>query len=189
MRRWMQIALVMSLAFNLGFLGAFVYRLTERQPVQQMIQPHVARPQNQKIQPHEPVQPVTRPVLLPEQKHRLQEIRQAFQPGIRQIRQELMKEKRALGDMLFMGETDSLRIDSQIRKIGELEMRMEKTVIFELLRESRIMTPEERPAFIRMALKRIEGNRQRPQQRPLNRTERGLPPRQPDRQKQRRNPQ
>ncbi|MFC1569005.1 Spy/CpxP family protein refolding chaperone [bacterium] len=189
MKHWIQIALVLSLAFNFGFLGAFIYRMIEKQPVQQIINPLPAQHQTAPKPIHEPPkQAMDKPILAPEQRRELHEIRQAFQPKIKRIRQELMREKRALGDLLFNGESDSVIIEQQIEKIGELEMSMEKEIIFELLRESQVLAPEERAAFIRMALKRIDGNKQRSQNPPNrlpNRNMRQQP--NPDKQRQRRN--
>ncbi|MBN2105407.1 periplasmic heavy metal sensor [bacterium] len=161
MKRWMQIALVMSLAFNFGFLGAFVYRMLEKSPRAEMAIPDLERP----VQPvrEQPRQPTHKPVLQAEQKRALFQIRQQFQPQIREIRQTLLLEKRVLGDMLIQGDADSIQIVSQINTIGDLEVSIEKAVIFELIRESRILNPEDRAAFIRTALLRLEGIQNHPQ--------------------------
>ena len=120
---------------------------------------------------------------------RLRELDLAEQYGTSQapIREALKREKRALWELLFE-DADSVQINQQIREVGELEMRMEKEVISELLLEAEIMAPEERSAFIRSALQRIEGNRKRQQNSPYRPPRRDMR-QQPvsDRQKQRRN--
>jgi len=186
MKRSMQIILVMSLAFNFGFLGAFLYHLIEKPRYNEMVKPSPERPpqfltDNSKL-------PDRKPVLHAEQKRALHQIRRQFQSRIQETRQRLFKEKRALADMLIQEGADSVQIDSQIQLIGELEIQIEKAVLFELIHEAQILSPEERSAFIRLALQRLEGVKKRPQT-PLNRPpkrDRPLRP-YPERQNQRRN--
>lgn len=164
MKQWIQIVLVMSLAFNFGFLGMFVYRLIERPSRKEEIRPAASVYDARAPLPGDRArQPIRKPVLNAEQKRELRRIREAYKSEIQSMRQSLLRERRRLGGMLLNHEADSAKIGSQIQTIGELEIRMEKAIVFELIRESRILAPEERAAFIRMALQRLDGTRKRPQ--------------------------
>jgi Spy/CpxP family protein refolding chaperone len=154
MKKWIFIALVLSLAFNFGFLGAFIYRSLERRPpaIEEIEEKIIRRDRSQ-----EQRMPENRPGLRTEQVAELKEIRQAFQPRFKRMRQEVMREKKKLGKLLLAVQIDSTAIRTQLEQIARVQLRLEQEVIKELLKEREVMEPHQREIFIQAVIKRLQG--------------------------------
>jgi hypothetical protein len=161
MKRWIRIVFAASLAFNFGFLGAFIYRATEQrkhEPSRNLIireERHVFRD----LPPSEI--PPEKKELRSEENRDIRIMRCETRPRIHEIRLHLIREKQTLHNTFFEEPLDSTRIFSQLDTVLNLQKEMNREVISELIKETRVLDRDERELYIRKALKKIEREAQR----------------------------
>jgi uncharacterized membrane protein len=143
-KRYIMLGLILSLVFNVAFLGALGYRLWTRKH-----NPHL---REQRMRRESPMEGMG---LRKEQKEQLDKIRKDFFPRIRNIRMRLTKERDTLASFLKVEDPDTNRINLQLNRIGDLQCQIEKQVVFELLKEKACLDPQQREVFVRMILRRM----------------------------------
>jgi Spy/CpxP family protein refolding chaperone len=143
-KRLIHLALILSLVFNVAFLGALGYRLWTRR--------HDTHQREQRLR-REP--PEERMGLRKEQKEQLDKVRKDFFPRIRSIRMELFKERETLASILKGENPDTNQINVQLKRIGDLQCRIEKLVVFQLLKEKAFLDPQQREVFLQMIMRRM----------------------------------
>jgi uncharacterized membrane protein len=147
--RWIFIGLLISLAFNFSFMGALGYRLWERKERQKI---NAARIKRKKLLPNEKVK------IRPEQKAYLEQLRKTFKPRIRGIKENLNHERRMLGMLLMDDLLDTNQVNKHIERIGNLQIAIEKAVVYQLINEKEMLDPDQRRHFIRGVLKKFQGD-------------------------------
>jgi len=93
--------------------------------------------------------------LSPEKMEKLERIHESFYPRIRPIRIQLVHERRELGDLLMEEKPDTLIIEERLERIGELQTKIEREVVYQLLREKDILDKEERERFLNIVVRRL----------------------------------
>lgn len=133
-KRTTTIIVILSLAFNVAFIGSLGYRLWQKnretdfrsQRFERWNGENVERERRNQESPE-------RPIFRPEEMEKIQEIRQMFEPRINEIQDELMEKRRAFGTLLMEEHHDSLQIYQLIDDIGKLQIEMEKEVTRQIL--------------------------------------------------------
>jgi hypothetical protein len=155
----LKIGLLLSLSFNLGFLGAIGYRFFENRKVEKGRMAHRVLVQYQP----DSNQPMMRFEMAPDQEEKIMHRRMDFQPRVHDIRLKLHDERVTLTDILMKEPVDTGLIIGQIEKISRLQSEIEKEVVFQLLHEKAELTPEQRRRFVRIVVDQINGAQLGPQ--------------------------
>ena len=142
-------ALILSLAFNVAFLGTLGYRLLNKGTTLELSRHRVSRDQNSSRE---------RMRFSPEQKKRLKQLREHFYPRIKAIRSELVNDRKALVDLLMEDKPDSLQIEKNLNRVDQHQMELEREVVYQLLKEKEVLPPELRQYYLNMVVKRLGGN-------------------------------
>jgi Spy/CpxP family protein refolding chaperone len=137
--RWMLFVLVVSAAFNCAFLGALAYRLIERHGKRDFVVHQIMK---DKRCPPECME------LRPEQEACMQEIREVFHPEIGEIREKLHHERKKLGDLLRREPPDTQMMDKQLERIGQLQNKIEREVLYQLLKEKALLDSAQKENYI-----------------------------------------
>jgi len=141
--------LILSLLFNIAFIFSLGYHLWKRREVQKPLKHQVFQ---QKRFPHERMR------LTPDQRMRLGEMRKKFPQSIWPIRKKLVEERKALGKLLMEKKPDTARIEERLSRIGELQTKMEKEVVLQMLKERDVLNPEQRKQFFRIMERHLDKN-------------------------------
>ncbi len=161
--RWVMTALVLSLAFNFTFLGALGYRLWEKKRNRRPAAEQTIRREGPPREGHL--------ALRKDQKERLDKLRKEFFPKLREIRKQLEQERKDLGTLMLKEKTDTVEIVKRLDRVGELQTRIEKMVVFQMLKESESMDPRQRELYIKMIIRRLgerqPGNRENQRRNPV----------------------
>ena len=139
-------ALILSLAFNMAFLGTLGYRAWKKSKYSKS---YFSRERDGRKYFHEKLK------LTPEQKKHLEEIREEFSPRIRPIRIDLIQRRRALAKLLIENTPDSVEIETRLQDISKLQMDIEREVIHQLLREKDLLPQEEQKRYLNMIARRM----------------------------------
>lgn len=142
-------ALILSLAFNVAFLGTLGYRLLNKGTTSESSRHRFTRDQRSSRE---------RVKFSPEQKERLKQLREHFYPRIKTIRSELANDRKVLVDLLMEDKPDSLQIEKSLNLIGKHQMELEREVVYQLLKEKEVLPPELRQHYLNMVVKRLGGN-------------------------------
>jgi Spy/CpxP family protein refolding chaperone len=142
--RWIVFALIFSLAFNLAFIGTFGYHLWERrwknETGKHRFPPHGWKSDEEiGFQSH--------------QKEFLESIRGQFFPRIKEYRERLFHERKKLGQLLTKDNPDTVLINKQLEEIEKLQLKIEKEVVYQMMKEQKLMTPRQRQRYLDMILK------------------------------------
>lgn len=155
-QRWIIFALLLSIAFNFTFLGAFGYRMwvkhRHRPPYDFWMEgppPIPGRPGNDE---HSKFRM--------EQRKHFQHMREIFLPGVKKTHEQLFRKRKELADLIMTDKPDTAVINGMLNEISGLQMRIEKDVVRQLLKERELMDPEQRKQFQKFILKRL-GDRDR----------------------------
>lgn len=148
---FLKIGLLLSLSFNLGFLGAIGYRFFENRKGEKDEMTHQVFVQclpdsSQHMMWFE---------MAPDQEDKIMHRRMDFQPKVHDIRLKLHKERIGLTELLMKEPVDTGLIIGQIEKISQLQGAIEKEVVFQLLHEKAELTPEQRRRFVRIMVDQI----------------------------------
>ncbi len=138
--------LIVSVAFNLAFLGALGYRLWEKRDRPKSRSYWSSR--NRRFHGEDTT-------LCPESRERLEHIRENCVSRLNPIRMRLFQERKALGDLLLTEEPDSLQIEKNLERIAESQLDMEREVAFYLLRVKGVLPSEEKKWFMDVLVKRL----------------------------------
>ncbi len=141
--------LILSLLFNIAFISSLGYHLWKTREGQKP--PHNRVVQQKRFS-------FKRMRFTPDQRVRLREMRKKFPQSIWPLRKKLAEERRALGKLLMEEKPDTIRIDERLHRIGELQTKMEKEVVFQMLKERNVLNPEQRKQFFRIMEKHLDKN-------------------------------
>ena len=137
--RWVFFGLIVSLAFNFAFLGALTYRLIERHGKRELV---VRQIMKDKRWPPECME------LTPEQETCMEEIRGVFHPEVRKIQEQLHHERKKLGDLLRKEPPDTQMMDKQLERLGQLQNKIEREVLYQLLKEKALLDSAQKENYI-----------------------------------------
>lgn len=149
--KWVILVFALSLAFNFAFLGALGYKLWVKKPKTRI----EAHSRNWK----EGTSPEERIHLRKDQKERLEKLRKEFFPRLKGIRVEMQQERKNLGILLIQEKPDTAVIVKRLDRIGKLQTRIEKEVVFHVLKETESMDPQQREIYIQIIMKRMRERR------------------------------
>jgi hypothetical protein len=157
-QKWIWLALALSAAFNFTFLGAFGYRLwnqkrhrphwTEGSGPFGPLGPPIAGGPIRDMQPP-PIE------FRMEQREHLRHMRGQFLPKVGKTHGVLFEKRRALFDLIMADRPDTAAIGRAIEEIGRLQVRIEKDVFRQMLRERDVMDPEQRARFREQIMRRL----------------------------------
>lgn len=140
------VLLILSLAFNLAFLGSLGYRLWEKS----------RHPESRhRRASSEGGFHSERMKLSPDQKKRLDRIQEQAIEQIRMIHIALIDEKKALVQSIFNDEIDSLQIEERLHSIGNLQFNIEHAGITRILKTKEVLTPEQREQFLQIMMEKL----------------------------------
>ncbi len=147
----LKVGLLLSLSFNLGFLGAIGYRFFENRKIGNNGTPHEIFVQclpdsGQHMMWFE---------MAPDQEEKIMHRRMDFQPRVHDIQLKLHDERIALTNLLMNEPVDTGLIVGQIEKISQLQGEIEKEVVFQLLNEKAELSPDQRRQFVRIMVDEI----------------------------------
>ncbi len=127
-KRATTIILILSLAFNVAFLGSLGYKLWQRNKYEDIRIPRFNRPNGE---------PPERMDFRPEDREKIDQIRETFEPKINPILDALMEKRRAFGSLLWEEHVeenpDTFTIYERIDEIGKLQTKLEKEVTRQIL--------------------------------------------------------
>lgn len=144
-KKWIWLCLILSLVFNVAFIGALGYKTWTRR--------HGRPPADERMRREPPRE--DGPRLRREQRERFREMHKEFFPRIRAIRERLRGERDALAALLKEENPDTSRIYAQLERISGLQAQIEKQVVFQMLKEKAILDPSQRDAFVQRILRRM----------------------------------
>ncbi|MCJ7812889.1 periplasmic heavy metal sensor, partial [bacterium] len=125
-KRTMIIILILSLAFNLAFMGSLGYKLWQKKDID------TRAPRFDRQNGESPEQMNFRQ----EEREQIDKIRETFEPKINEIQSKLMEERKQLGSLLMeehlADHPDTLLIYQHIDEIGRLQTELEKEVTHQL---------------------------------------------------------
>jgi Spy/CpxP family protein refolding chaperone len=148
--------LILSLAFNCAFSGALLYRILTKQDDYHDMEDQLA---GRKSSFRKELK------LSPEQMEKFKHVRKNFHPKISSIRDQLMKERKILAGHLASDEPDSIKIESSLKQIANLQIEIERKVIHHLLKEREFLSAEQKQEFIDSVIRRMgvrSHNRRKP---------------------------
>ena len=133
-KRTTTIIVILSLAFNVAFIGSLGYRLWQKNRdtdtrFSRFDRRNGETVERERLNEESP----ERPVFRPEEMEQIQEIRQMFEPRINEIRGDLNEKRMAFGTLLMEEHQDSLQIYQLIDEIGKLQTELEKEVTRQIL--------------------------------------------------------
>lgn len=145
------IALILSLSFNFGFLGALGYRFFEKKSGSNTHRKHQVFV---KTLP-DSCENLVWFEMEADQEKLIKVKRQNFQPKVQDIRLKLREERSDLSELLMQEHVDTILIESKIDSIGKLQADIEKEVVFQVLREKNELDPDQHHRFLRVIVEEL----------------------------------
>lgn len=140
--RYTTLILVFSISFNIAFLIAWgVNRLNTQKTTQDTSASDTQEKQNKK--------------LTPEWEAHYDRLCENLTPVIREIRKNLAVERQSLGLLLHDQNANSSQIAAQLQRIGELQLDIERRIVFFVLEERDLFSPAESKRYMDKVVKRI----------------------------------
>jgi hypothetical protein len=159
-QKWIGLVLALSVAFNFTFLGAFGYRLWSGQRHREIRIERIERMERFGLdgRPEAFGPPGAEPppieFRMEQQKH-LKHMRGQFLPKVGETHGLLLEKRRALFDLVTAAKPDTVAIAAAIEEIGRLQIRIEKEVMRQMLREREVMDPEQKKRFGELIMRRF----------------------------------
>jgi Spy/CpxP family protein refolding chaperone len=129
--------LIISLVFNVAFLGTLGYRLLKKHRYN-----GYRRNKYKKSAYYDKMNLTT------EQRENLDQLRKGFSPRMRSLHTALMEKRKAFAHVLIEGDPDSTEIEEHLRIIGKLQNDVEREVSHQMLREKKILPREARKHYL-----------------------------------------
>jgi Spy/CpxP family protein refolding chaperone len=148
-KKFLLIILIISLVFNIAFIGALGYRLWNRKHHG----PPRPRVQKERMHDRERFAPP------PELKLRIDELREDFMPRIQSHRKRMKEAREDLIRLIEQEDPDSLELESVLNHLSVLQLHMDRDVIFYLLRRKAILPPEHQGRFLEGMKRRLRLDR------------------------------
>ncbi|NQT24365.1 periplasmic heavy metal sensor [candidate division KSB1 bacterium] len=154
--RWLHAGLILSLAFNMGFLGAFVFQqIQNKRHVMTCPEPRIIHLNTSSDSTGEHLIWLE---IEPDQEQRILKSRLHFEPKVHEIRARLFDEKIKLSELLVNDAVDTILIEKKIETIGHLQAEIEKEVVYQLLKEKDELDPEQSHRFLKVVTERLQGD-------------------------------
>ncbi len=154
-QRWLFLGLVLSLAFNFAFLGAFGYRYWIKRKYRAKWTHRIER--MGPAFPQGPPGVKERFEFRKEQMEKLHHIRKPFLPRLGKTWKQVFQKRMELTELITSEKPDTVKIDQLIDEIGKLQCQIEKEVVRQMLKEREVMDPEQREHFRKFIWKYLEG--------------------------------
>jgi Spy/CpxP family protein refolding chaperone len=157
-QRWMVLGLLLSIAFNCAFLGAFGYRLLQKRKHRTE---WGQRMENMEHDPMRPGAPGGGPgfedelKLGPAQREHLKSLREKFFPLMHQSHERIFSKRQQLAGMIASARVDTAAIGRTLDEIGRMQIEIEQKVVRQMLKERELMDPEQRERFNRIIIGRF----------------------------------
>ena len=148
-KRFLVITLIVSLVFNLAFIGALGYRLWFRRHKA----PSHSRTTRERVQDRERFAPP------PELEERIAALRSVFIPKVRSHRKDLSAAREDLISLFEQDNPDSMGIETVLHRIGQLQLNLDREVVFYMLQRKAILPPEHRDRFLEGMKRRLRDDR------------------------------
>lgn len=134
---------IVSLVFNAAFIAAIGFQVFQHRH-------RTGKPDVKK-------QPAVSMDIPQEKREKLSELRHVFfkqiEPSVRRIREE----KKQLLEMFMNESVDSLKVHRKIETVAELQRGIDKQVANQLMKEKKILPPDQQDRFYRYLLSRMGG--------------------------------
>lgn len=145
-RNILVLALIFSVAVNIGILGSVGYHWLKKKGGER---------HHQEAQ-HSPLGFLAKELRLsPSQIREIESLRKSLEPKLEEIREKLREKRAQLVNMLKEPEHDSAKINLLIKEIESLQTKLQKIAINHLLQEKKILTPEQQEKFFSIVSKRL----------------------------------
>jgi Spy/CpxP family protein refolding chaperone len=150
-QRWLIFALLLSIAFNFTFLGAFGYRMWIKHKHRAAHDQWIEGPPPMPEGPG----PEERFEFRMEQRKHFQHMRDIFLPEVKKTHEQLFQKRKELADLIMSDKPDTASVNRKLDEISSLQMKIEKEVVHQMLKERELMDPEQRKQFQKFILKRF----------------------------------
>ena len=156
-QKWTVLALLLSIAFNLTFLGAFGYRLLQKRKHRAEWTRRTERVEHNPTRPGEPGGPTFEVELKmgPEQREHMKRLRESFFPQMRQSHERIFEKRKELAGMIASAKVDTAAIGRTLDEIGRMQVEIEQKVVRQMLNERELMDPKQREQFNRIIIGRF----------------------------------
>lgn len=144
-----KIILLLSFIFNIAFLGSLGYRLIEKMKHQKARAERVERGRTEFKEWLG---------LTDAQQERLEAIREEFPSQMRPMRKQIEGERKELIQLLRVDTPDTAHIVSILDKIGQIQVDMQKEIVFQVWREKEVLSEEQREKFLKLVERRLGGD-------------------------------
>jgi Spy/CpxP family protein refolding chaperone len=145
----MKIILLLSFIFNIAFLGSLGYRLIEKNKHQKA---RTERMEQGRTEFKEWLG------LTDTQQERLEAIREEFPSQMRPMKKQIQGERKELIQLLREDPPDTAHIVSILDKIGQIQVGMQKEIVFQVWREKDVLSEEQREKFLKLVERRLGGD-------------------------------
>ena len=140
--------ILLSLIFNVAFLGSLGYRIMEKKNHQKA---RAERKERGRTEFKEWLGLTT------EQQKSLEAIREEFPSQMRPMGKQIQGERKELIRLLKEDPPDTARIVSILQNIGQIQVDMQKEIVFQVLREKDVLSEEQREQYLKMVERRLGG--------------------------------
>ncbi|MFC1502577.1 Spy/CpxP family protein refolding chaperone [bacterium] len=141
--------LILSFIFNFAFLGSLGYRMIQKKKWQKA---RAERAERGRKSFNEWLE------LTEDQIAKLEEIREKYPSRIRSLRTQMHEERKKLGPMLRHASPDTIKIMAHLQSINQMQVKIEKSIIQQVLREKTVLTPEQSKKYLKMVERHLGGS-------------------------------
>jgi Spy/CpxP family protein refolding chaperone len=157
-QRWLVLGLLLSIAFNCAFLGAFGYRLMQKRKHRTEWTQRMGRIEHEPMRPEGPGGgPGFEDELKmgPAQREHLKHLRDTFFPLMHQSHERIFEKRKELAKMIASTKVDTAAIGRTLDEIGRMQIEIEQKVVRQMLKERELMDPKQREQFNRIIIGRF----------------------------------
>jgi len=144
--KWLVLALVLSVAVNVGVLGSFGYRLIRKNPPAVCVEEDSGSALDR----------LTDEIgLSSDQKQAFADLRNSFEPRIKSLRDSLMEKRTKLVEALKLPEASLDGLLPQVEEIEAIQAELQKLVVDQMLKEKALLTVDQQQKFLSMISTRL----------------------------------
>ena len=143
--RWIIFCFIISLMFNIAFLGSFGYRKIK----QISNRPETSWKERRKQYFMDEYS------LTEDQAEKMNQIREEFITQIKDLRTLMIEESKSMANILLEAEPDSLKIEDHLNRIGKLHIDFEREVVRQLLKEKEVLGPGKSREYFQRVVDRL----------------------------------
>ena len=160
LNKTLALLLVFSLAFNIAFLGIWAYHRRARAQASERQQQHQRGPDGRRERRPDGG-PWAKLGLSPEQEGQLEESRRELERKTAGLGQEAAQHRERLYELLESDLPDQEAVLAEQEAIDRIQQQQRRAVIEQMLEMRKILTPEQRQAWLRMMREYRERTRRR----------------------------